>query len=244
METIRRVIRYDEGYKTLTSKHIGRYAHVGYDLIKNTDLLPSYKLIYAYLRGYMHYQKKTTLMSLEMLSKKTSYSTRTIKNAIAKLVENDYLTVEQKKVSKDYNSTYMSLYSFKNDDPMFAMISNVFLESKLLSSKEKEFIILIFPYILPNDTIGSLEDPADTLWISNKTGLHRNTVIQRITSLRNKKLLSNHSTRYGYGEEKVKVGFYINLKKIMIDNANSIIEERNDLLTIVQDFGIKYEIKH
>lgn len=242
-EIINKMKPYNNGYKTLKAKDIGRHSQVGYDLIYNLDVKPSYKLIYAYLRGYMHADTQTTIMSIADLQVKTKYSTRTIQDGINCLIDVGYIVVNKRRESYDESGSYINVYSFPHEDHMFGMFSTVFLESKLLTPKEKELVILIFPYILGGDFIGSLEDPADYAWIAKRVGLHRDTVASRIRGLKQKNLMFERYARYGYGQKQVKVGFYIELKTIMIDNSNSLMQERNNFLRTVQDSGITYHLK-
>jgi biotin operon repressor len=229
------------GYKTLKAKDIGGYAKVEYSLIEDERLRPSFKLVYAYLRSYMNLKTQVSSVSISLLMKKTGYSNGTINEAIKSLKRHGIIDVE-KRASKVRDDAY-SVYRFKINDERFAMISNIFLDSSKLTSKEKEFIILIFPYILENDTIGSVFEPVTLTSLAKKIGLTRATVSDRIESLKLKNLLFDYYSRNGGREHYTFVGYELNMKEIMLDNTNQIIKERNELYEIVRENGITYETK-
>ncbi len=230
-QTINNMRKYNDGYKTLTSAEIGQHSQVVYSLIKS-DLLPSHKLVYAYLRSYMNGKTGTSTVSLDTLASKIGYSRQTIFTAIKTLEERDYIFTETKRkkcgVANKYATTY-NVYSFPKKDEMFAMISFYFLASSIIDTKEKEFILLLFPYILGNDTIGSLDSPVFTGELTQLTRLTTHTVLKRVNSLMGKKLLTYHSTRYSNTEEPAPVGYKFDMRSIMLDANHNLIIENNEL---------------
>lgn len=229
------------GYKTYNASEIGPHAQVHYSIIQDEKLRPSFKLVYAYLRSYMNLKTKTSSVSIHVLIKKTGYSNGTISNAISALAKKNIISIEKRK-SKVRDDAY-NIYRFNVDDKLFAMISNTFLDSQLLSSKEKEFILLLFPWILENDTIGSIEKPANMTLLSSYSGLTRTTVGDRLDTLKRKNLLFDYYSRNGNRESFTFVGYEFNMKAIMLDNSNELIKERNQLYEVIRENGITYETK-
>lgn len=162
---------------------------------------------------------------------KTGYSNDTIDRAIKALKNAGVIEVERRrKVTKDNVTTY-NVYRFpKLEGDMFAMISFYFLESDLLTTKEKEFILLIFPKILTNDCIGSIENPMFVPQIAEYTEMSRPTVKQRIKSLEKKGLVRENWSRISGSHIPEMVGYEFDMKQIMLNATKNLMQERNELM--------------
>jgi len=230
--------KYDDGYKTLHARDIGKHVQVEYPIIKNNKLLPSAKLVYAFIRLYMIRQTRKAYVSMRVLRKKTGYAYDTINKSIQKLLEHGYLVVEQEKLERD-NRFVQNIYYFITDDEQFAQITNFFLESTLLSTREKEFILLLFPFLLPNDRVGSLSNIVDYPTLAGMTGLSINTVRSRMKSLRSKGLVEDAYARISGNHEERCVGWAFDMKAIMLDATINIAEERKMYYYRLKEYGLE-----
>lgn len=219
-------IEANRGYKTLTSNETGNSVNVGYDLIQNPGMSPSSKLIYAYLKSHEIKSSKTATVSMDTLSSKSGYAKHTVQAALSDL-EAAGAIVTIRRESKRTKGRFYNEYKLNIDGDMFAMITMYFLESSLLTRKEKEFILLIFPLILGNDTIGSIKNPASFSFLSEQTGLTQKTISRRIHSLKDKGLVWDHYTKPGTHGRSFLVGYKFDMRTIMLNNNANIIQERN-----------------
>lgn len=232
-------ISANSGYKTLKSKDIGPYLTIEYDLIKSEKIKPSTKLVYAFLKSYMSRATRIAVVSMNKLVIETGYSKTTINQAIRSLHANGAIDI-RKRMSMSGPGRDFNEYEFKLEGNMFAMITMMFLESRLLSIKEKEFIISVFPYILGNDTLGSIENPATISSIAKSVHMTYNTVGSRIDSLKKKGLIRDHYTKYGTHGRDRYVGFKLDMFSIMIDNMDAVLEDRARLRDILTEKGLRY----
>jgi hypothetical protein len=226
------------GYKVLDSSDIGPYVKVEYDLIQNKDLPTPAKLVYAFLKTYENRADHTAVVSMDTLVRKSGYSKATINKSIRELESSGVISTKRmsnKKAGRGYNK-----YTLNINGGMFAMMTLVFVESKNLTCKEKEFILLVFPYILDNDTIGSLDNPYDPGVIAEKTGLSTRVVVERIKDLKLKNLIKDHYTKTGTHGRSFFVGYKFNMFDIMLSNTASIKEERDRFRSILEEKGLRY----
>lgn len=216
----------NRGYKTLKAKEVGPHVKVGYDLIKSKDISPTAKIVYAYLKSFENKNTHTAIASMDLLVKKSGYHKSSIVKSLKILEEYGVIEVCKKSSSK-HNGRFYNTYRFKIGDDMFAMITITFIESTILSRKEKEFLVMILPILLKNNTIGSLEKPATVLSISKDIGLTYRITKDRIDSLTKKGLITEWFTKKNTAGVSYYVGFHIEMTKIMLDALHVIREERN-----------------
>lgn len=235
------MIKCNEGYKTKKAKEIGAFVGVEGKLIENRNILPSHKVVYAYLKAHMNINTKQTCISIDTLTKKTCYSRRTIVNAIAELSKQGVIVISKRSSEMRPGHLEHNVYEFPLKGNAFYMITLFFLSSQILSVKEKEFLLLLFPYILGNDTIGAVGKPATISVIAKMIGLTYITVSKRIEGLRQKQLISEHYTRINMYNDKEFVGYRIDMRTIMIDNADNILRESMRIRTIAEDYGLNLD---
>lgn len=237
MSDINDVKQYDSGYKTLSAKEVGWHARVSYNIINHEHLPPSCKLIYAFLLSYKKIDSDDAIVSYDLLRKKTGYSFQTLRESINMLEHYEFIKIRKRINGADARKIY-NIYTFLKIDKDFAQITHKFLESTLLSTKEKEFILLIFPFLLPNDALGSLKEPANYSWLGMQIGLDRVTVSKRIRSLKKKMLVKDYYSRYGNNEEYEIVGWKFDMDAIMLDAQQNIVKERNEYYYTCKDYGL------
>lgn len=237
MKNIEQAKEYDTGYKTMNGSDVGQHCRVGYSIIQSSKLKPSHKLIYAFILSYKRSNTNESIVTYQTLRDKTGYSYDTLRDSVQKLVDAGFIAVTKRSARGDNHHSY-NIYSFLKIDEWFAQITHVFLESTIITVKEKEFILLIFPFLLPNNAIGSLNNPATNAWISEKTGLDRGTVRKRLEGLKEKQLAEEHFARYGPSYKEKNVGWKFNMDVIMLDAKQNVVKERNEYYYTCKDYGL------
>ena len=179
-------------------------------LLKNKSILPSYKLIYLYLQSLANFKTKTTNMSFNDLTGKMPYTRTTIMKAVASLEKNKAINI-----CKPISGSH--IYDFKKPTEACQVATFSFINSKKLSVKEKEFLLLILPYVSNVWTIGEYMSPATIPVIAKLTGLTYTTTKKRIDSLEAKGLISKTFFIINmYGDEEF-CGYRFDLEAIMLD---------------------------
>lgn len=135
------------------------------NMIKKDGLSPKDLLVYAVLKKYMNNQTKECFPSLETLSKETTYSINPIRNSIALLVENNYISIRKE--------GRRHIYKF-NPHKNFEPFSYEFLESDKLEANEKAYILANQQFMIKDQngigkTSFSNETISDKLNISTRT---------------------------------------------------------------------------
>ncbi|MBL7968431.1 MAG: helix-turn-helix domain-containing protein [Prolixibacteraceae bacterium] len=233
MNTINNVRKYNDGFKT--QNNIGPYVQIGH-IVYKTSLSLSTKLIYAYLKSFMDNKSGKAKVSYETLAKFSGYSDRKLRNSITTL-ENDGIITIKKRSLKLRNGVYSTFneYSFMEDD-RYERVTKGFLENKIMDNKDKEFVLGLILHLLPNDCIGSLERPAYhsliKKWLEDQSGspMSESTLKRRLKSLKSKKLIIDHDSRYFERNDYVWTGYKFNMFKIMNITYNGLPKYKNDLI--------------
>lgn len=218
MHLVTKLRKYNNGFKTL--KGIGQHYQIDSQVFKN-HLSMSTRLIYAFIRSYYWSETKVANVSFKKLSSNSGYSENTVRKAIAELASNHLIYVEKKTYRNENGGiTTFNSYSF----PVitnYERITYNFLHFSSLDNKDKEFIIMLLPYLLPNDCIGSIQSPANHKWImecsKEQIGkpLSRTTVQRRLKSLKSKALIQDHYSETFYMTEPIWTGYKFDMFKIM-----------------------------
>ncbi|MBW8330391.1 MAG: helix-turn-helix domain-containing protein [Prolixibacteraceae bacterium] len=218
MEKINNIRIHDKGFKT--KRNIGRFVQIDHSIYK-ASLSLSTKLIYAYLKSYMNIASGRTVISFEKLVKATGYGDRKLRNSINTLESEGIISIQKhyKKLESGVFSCFHA-YSFKKDKH-FERVTHSFLENELMDNKDKEFIFVLLFYILPNDCIGSVENPAFhrliMSWIYDQTGsaLSLSSTKRRLSSLKEKGIIVDKYSRSFDFPEDSWTGYKFNMSKIM-----------------------------
>lgn len=182
-------------------------------LLKNQSILPSYKLIYLYLKSLANFKTKTTNMSFNDLTEKMPYTRTTVIRAVESLEKNKAINLYKP-------SAGSHIYGFKKLTGTCQVATFSFINSKKLSVKEKEFLLLILPYVSNVWTIGEYMSPATIPVIAKLTGLTYVTTKKRIDSLEAKGLMSKTFEIINLYRDEEFCGYRFDLEAIMLDKKS------------------------
>lgn len=207
---------------------------------KMQPLIPSDVLIYITLLVYRSKSDGASYISHEKITKLLGYARTTIHASIKRLVANGWVqiktttTTQMVKVKDAFKKdkvipmvVHRNIYFFPHQDDRiqsgYERFTYCFVEATMINRKEKEFLAILSQYILPNDCIGSVNNPASMLWITKNTCFSYNTVRNRIVSLMNKGIISTHTHHTPDGESFV-IGYKIKWTEIMMDTIEVLRE--------------------
>jgi predicted transcriptional regulator len=206
--------KYNVGFKTL--KDIGQHIQIPETLFNHLSKL-STKLIYGYLRSYLNGKNGKASVSIKKIAERSGYGDNKVSDAIATLSGDGLINIIE---IPRRNGFPFYEYTFA-PHTKFERITNYFLDHPLLTLKEKEFIFSLSLKILPNDCIGSLENPVNaekiTEWINYDldSEISLSTVKRRLSSLTRKGFVKKKDSRISGGYDPEWTGYEFDMFAIM-----------------------------
>jgi len=185
-----------------------KHVQLPHNMIKRDGMEPKDLLVYAMLKS--HYgPAKLCYPSLECISKETGYSINTVRNSIALLESNNYISIIKKG-----RSNYYEFSPYKTFEPF----NHEFLKSNKLESNEKAYILASQQFMIKDqDGIGKTSFTNQTL--SEKLNISTRTISRLDTSLVKKGFLDIVKT-----ESKDRItGLTINEKFFHLDELGQTI---------------------
>ena len=171
--------------------------------VKNKNSKKHYTdlLVYACLRKHMDKDSKTSQVSLRKISDETGLSLTGIQSAIKRLIDNNDIEKSNAE-NKGANS-----YKFNSGSEKFEMYDKEFLENKELSTLSKSFMIAVQPYLYVDKGSGIAKTTFNTKEISDRTGLSKKVVNERIKELEISGFISKRLTEDKYGNSCEAIEF-------------------------------------
>lgn len=108
-----------------------QHAQLPNDMLKVEDMEPKDLIVYITIKRHLDDSTKTAKISFEKAAKKLGCSEKTVRNSVAKLIQNGYLEVRKE---GKYN-----VYSFPNKNDGFEMFSVDFIDNTEMTYQQKAF---------------------------------------------------------------------------------------------------------
>lgn len=214
------------GFKQIPLQKVARigsgFAKLSNELLDNEETKANDLLVYTVIRLYMNKKTLESIVPYSEIKSKIGYSRNTIIKSVKKLEKIGAFKRELIPSNNKHSGNYITkvLYTFPEEikGDCFEVVTKLFVESKRISVKAKEFIILIQPHLI-SSKINCYEYIAMSLReMSEKISMDRRAVSRAINELES----------LGYCV-RMDNGFSIDLYSIQLNGANSILGDRNYL---------------
>ena len=208
-----------KSFKEHKDKEIGWHGKVKMKILKydNKKLLPSAKVIYAYISMYADAKTKESIVSAEEMEKYLGYSDNTIRAAIEKLEDYGFLIRESSSGQKSKFS------GIRTPIKHYERFSSFFLKSQIIKKNDKEFLLLISPYIFRERDVIQYNNKE----IAEKLGMSPKYIGDRIKNLK----------KLGYWlDTKGKKDRHVFISSLQIDGATEVMNENIELRKKLQAY--------
>lgn len=221
-------------FRKIPDKLIGQHVKLLNAFIFDKGINPTEKLIYSFLLSRINWKTGVTQIPTENIKSVLGYSRPTIIKAINGLYEKGWLKITRLRLSKEYARNYANRYEFpkqpKGNISNYARLTKFFLDDPNLTHMEKEFILLIFPYLNSDGEIGSIDNPMSTRVIGRLIGVSNVTVHNRIHDLKDKGLLETVYECLDWTDKETIVGYVLDITTIMLRSIEHLQQELARLL--------------
>lgn len=197
----------------------------------NQQLNVSCQLIYAYLLSYKMAYKDQSIVSHEILQDKTGYSYDFIDRLIENLEDKGFISIDTK---YDNNGNSYNIYSFLVIIHSLNEPASMLLESTIISAKEKELLLPIFPLLISEGIMRWDNNYIPCNFIVQHTGLHISIIKERLEGLHEKGLAFKRLNDGPFIDSE----WIINFLEISFDATNNLRRECYDYYYLCRDYKL------
>mgnify|MGYP000880627111 CR=1 FL=1 len=197
--------------KSYLAKKSIQHFTVERELLISKKILPSHKLVYAFIKSYARFRTNDTEISFSELIDRTGYSRRSVSKALISLKENGFLSLSE-------TESNTNVYNFPMKYRTPCDVAFGFLSSTSISKKEKEFLLILNPYFSEKMTIGKFESPATIANLAKKINLSYMTVQDRVKTLTAKGIMKEEFEVVNVYGDKEFIGYFLDIFKIINKN--------------------------